>query len=139
MKLEMTLPSRPGLIYMLPGMDILALVLILPLIVSSFKSNAGIEIVLPDSVHRLALLERSVQVSIKGVINPKIWVNKQQVKEKDLLELIAKEISFKEGDGTVAIALQVDVKVPSGYKQRIIEMLQIEHYRVFDMLAPAMR
>lgn len=137
MKLEMTLPSRPGLIHMLPGMDILALVLILPLIASSFKSNAGIEIVLPKSKLRLALLERSVQVSIKGVVNPKIWVNKREVKEKDLLEAIASEISAKEDTGTVVIALQVDVKVPSGYKQRIIEMLQIEHYRVFDMLAPA--
>jgi len=122
---------------MLPGMDILALVLILPLIASSFKSNAGIEIVLPKSKLRLALLERSVQVSIKGVVNPKIWVNKREVKEKDLLEAIASEISAKEDTGTVVIALQVDVKVPSGYKQRIIEMLQIEHYRVFDMLAPA--
>jgi len=139
MKLEMTLPSRPGLIYMLPGMDILALILILPLIGSSFKSNAGIEIVLPESKHRLALLERSVQVSIKGVVNPKIWVNKREVKEEDLLETITKEISLKEGNGTVAIALQVDVRVPSGYKQRIVEMLQVEHYRVFDMRAPAMR
>lgn len=135
----MSLPSRPGLIYMLPGMDILALVIILPLIASSFKSNAGVEIVLPKSKHRLALLENSVQVSIKGVVNPKIWVNKREVREGDLLEAIANEIRAKEEDGTVVIALQVDVKVPSGYKQRIIEMLQIEHYRVFDMLAPATR
>lgn len=139
MKLEMSLPSRPGLIHMLPGMDILALVLILPLITSSFKSNAGIEIVLSETKHRIAPLKRSVQVSIKGVINPKIWVNKKEVKEADLLSAIAEEISLKEGKGTVAIAMQVDERVPSGFKQRIEEKLLLEHYRVFDMRAPAVR
>jgi len=114
MKLEMALPSRPGLIHMLPGLDILALILILPLIASSFKSQAGIEIVLPETPHRIAPLERSVQVSMLGTVNPQIWVNKREVKESDLKQAIAEEISLIEGKGTVSIALQVDVNVPSG-------------------------
>jgi len=39
----------------------------------------------------------------------------------------------------VAIAMQVDERVPSGFKQRIEEKLLLEHYRVFDMRAPAVR
>ncbi len=139
MKLEMTLPSRPGMMHMLPGVDILALVLILPLMGSSFKSNAGIEIVTPKSMFQIPSSERIVLVSMKGVVNPKIWVNKREVQKEDLLEMIAKEVSMKEGNGMVAIALQVDLKVSSGDKQEIVDMLQKEHYRVFDMRAPAMR
>lgn len=134
----MSLPDRPGLIHMLPGIDILALVFILPLISSSFKSNAGIEIVMPSSPYRLAAMERSVQVSIKGVTNPKIWVNKREVTERELLKEIAKEVDAK-GKGTVVITLQVDVNVPSGYKAEIVKKLKLENYRVFDMRAPAMR
>ena len=135
----MTLPSRPGMMHMLPGVDILALVLILPLMGSSFKSNAGIEIVTPKSMFQIPSSERIVLVSMKGVVNPKIWVNKREVQKEDLLEMIAKEVSMKEGNGMVAIALQVDLKVSSGDKQEIVDMLQKEHYRVFDMRAPAMR
>ncbi len=136
MKLEMTLPSRPGLMYALPGVDILALILILPLLGSSFRSNTGIEITLAESMHRIAPLDRSVQVSIKGVVKPRIWVNKREVKEEDLLEAIANATSSKKKP---AIALQVDKRVPSGYKQRIQEMLLLKHYLVFDMRTPAMK
>lgn len=137
MKLEMSLPQRPGLIYTLPVLDILVLVLVFPLLGSSFTTNAGIELVLPDTGHRFDRMERSIVVTVKGSTEQQIYINRRLVKERDLLEELVNEAVNWQGGGAVGIIFRVDKRVPSGYKTFIGDKLLAEGYRVYDAGNPA--
>jgi len=101
MKLEMSLPQRPGLIYTMPVLDILVLVLIFPLLASSFSTDAGVSLKLQDTSHRF--------------LEAKNW---------------------KSG-GPVGVIYRVDKQIPSGFKDRISDMLLEEGYRVYNAGNPA--
>ena len=139
MKLEMSLPTRPGLVFLAPGLDLLALVLIFPVFVSAFASNSGYEVKLPDSLHRIARMEHSISVSIKGGSEPQIWVNTQKVSERELVSVVARESEDWQGGGSVGIVLRVDRSVPSGVMSRIRERLSFEGYRVYIAGKPTMK
>ncbi len=132
MKLEMSLPQRPGLIYTMPVLDILVLVLVFPLLGSSFTTNAGVELSLPDTSHRFDRMERSIVVTVKGTKERQIYINRRLVKERDLLEELADEAVNWDGGGAVGIIFRVDRRVPSGYKTHIGDKLLAEGYRVYD-------
>lgn len=137
MKLQMSLPQRPGLIYTMPVLDILVLVLVFPLLGSSFTTDAGIELTLPDTGHRFDRMERSIVVTVKGSTEQDIFINRRLVKERDLLEELAKEAVSWQGGGAVGIIFRVDKRVPSGYKTFIGDQLLAEGYRVYDAGNPA--
>ena len=52
MKLEMTLPAKPGFLHMLPGLDIIALILMFPLLGPSFVQQTGIDVQVHESPWR---------------------------------------------------------------------------------------
>lgn len=133
MKLKMSLTRRPGLIHMIPGLDILALVLVFPLFGHSFTSFSGVEIELPESQHRLKRMERSIEVSVKGVGNLQIWVNKNKVDEDDLIDVLKDEaLNWKSG-GAVGVILKVDNQVSSGDKARIVDLLTtLRGFKFYD-------
>lgn len=139
MKLQMSLPQRPGMIYTMPVLDILVLVLVFPLLGSSFTTNAGIQLTLPDTSHRFDRMEHSIIVTVSGAKrrDRQIWINRRKVKERDLLEELAKEAVNWQGGGAVGIIYRVDASVPSGYKVRIGDQLLAEGYRVYDAGNPA--
>ena len=132
MKLELSLPQRPGLIYTMPVLDILVLVLVFPLLGSSFTTDAGIELSLPDTGHRFDRMEHSIVVTVKGTTQRQIFINRRLVKERDMLDELAKEAVSWQGGGAVGIIFRVDKRVPSGYKTRIGDKLLAEGYRVYD-------
>ena len=133
MKLKMSLTRRPGLIHMIPGLDILALVLVFPLLGLSFTSISGVEIGLPESPHRLKRMERSIEVSVKGVGDLQIWVNKNKVSEDALLNVLKNEALNWSGGGKVGVILKVDRQVSSGDKDRIVDLLaSLSGFKIYD-------
>ncbi len=139
MKLKMSLPTRPGLIYLTPSLDILALVLVFPIFISAFSSNSGIELTTPDSMHRFSKLTHPIVVSITGGKNPKIWVYKRQVSEFELRDVLAEEAEKYHGGGAVSVVFKVDFSVPSGLKARVSEILLSGGYRVYDARNPTLK
>ncbi len=137
MKLEMSLPQRPGLIYTMPVLDILVLVLVFPLLGSAFTTDAGIELSLPDTGHRFDRMEHSIVVTVKGADEKQIYINRKLVKERDMLGELAKEAVSWQSGGAVGIILRVDERVPSGYKTRIGDQLLAKGYKVYDAGNPA--
>ena len=137
MKLEMSLPQRPGLIYTMPVLDILVLVLVFPLLGSAFTTDAGIELSLPDTGHRFDRMEHSIVVTVKGTDEKQIYINRKLVKERDMLGELAKEAVSWQSGGAVGIILRVDERVPSGYKTRIGDQLLAKGYKVYDAGNPA--
>ena len=84
MKLELTLPSTPGFLHVFPGLDIIALVLLFPLLGSSFVRQAGMEVMVHESPWRYQQMDSPVVVTLGvGDDNP-MWINKNQVPIADL-------------------------------------------------------
>jgi len=137
MKLEMSLPQRPGLIYTMPVLDILVLVLIFPLLGSSFSTDAGVSLELQDTSHRFKRMENSIILTIKGGEKREIYINRRLVDEKSLLSELAKEAKNWKSGGKVGVIYRVDKQVPSGFKDRISDMLLGEGYQVYIAGNPA--
>lgn len=125
MKLEMTLPGKPGFLHVLPGLDILALVLLFPLMGNSFVRQAGMDVVMHESPWRYQQMDQPVVVTL-GVdgsgseMGVAVWVNKEEVKI-DSLEMKIRELLAEEGgDEITTVVVRSDVHVPSGVEKDVI-------------------
>jgi biopolymer transport protein ExbD len=123
MKLELTLPSAPGFLHALPGVDLIALVLMFPLLGTSFVRQAGMAVVVHESPWRYAQMDTPVVVTLGAGDDTPMWINKKQVPQENL----EKEIkSILAGDGGKAITTAVvrsDVGVPSGVEKKVINRI----------------
>ena len=128
----MSLPQRPGLIYTMPVLDVLVLILVFPLLGSSFSTDAGVKLELQDTSHRFKRLENSIILTIKGGEKREVYINRRVVDEKKLLEELAVEAKNWNSGGKVNVIYRVDKQVPSGYKDSIADMLLGEGYQVYN-------
>jgi len=126
MKLEMTLPATPGFIHMLPGIDIIALILIFPLLGPSFVQQAGIDVRVHESPWRYEQMENPVVITLgaaaEGEMTP-LWVNKNLV-SMEMLEEEVLRLRAEEGGDTITTAIiRSDVSVPSGVEKEVINRI----------------
>ncbi|MEO1856873.1 MAG: biopolymer transporter ExbD [Rubritalea sp.] len=104
----MSLPERPGLMHALPLVDLLALVMLFPLLSTSLAPQAGVEVELPETDFRLQRVANPIVVSITGGVDPQFWVGKELVEEDDLLALVQKRAESWESGGAPAVLMRVD-------------------------------
>lgn len=124
MKLELTLPSSPGLMHILPSLDLLALVLMFPLLASSFVRQAGMEVTLHESPWRYQQMDHPVVITLGlGEGNP-MWVNKKMVPIEDLEKEIGRLKSEAGGEAITTAILRADVGVLSGVEKEVIIRVQ---------------
>lgn len=123
MKLELTLPSTPSFLHVLLGLDLLALVLMFPLLGSSFVRQAGMEVTMHESPWRYQQMDSPVVVTLGlGKGNP-MWVNKKQVSMANL-EIEIKRLQQAEGGERITTAVvRSDVGVPSGVEKEVINRI----------------
>ena len=84
MKLKLSIPTRPNLMHMLPSVDALALLFVLPLLVSQVDSSGGHEVVLPESSLRLPTADHAVVVEVLPGPPLQVWVGKELVATGEL-------------------------------------------------------
>ena len=71
MKLKLTLPSKPGFLHTLAGLDIVALILVFPLLGPSFAQQTGIEVSVHESPWRLEQMDNPILITLgAGPDNP---------------------------------------------------------------------
>ncbi len=120
MKLQITLPSKPGLLHFIPGLDLLALILVIPLMGASFSQQSGVAVNLPESSFRLQRIDNPVLITVSGGNPPRIWVNKKSV-PMHLLERELEEMRNNTQQELITTALiQADGEVP----HRVIMQLE---------------
>jgi len=122
MKLEMTLPSNPGFIHALPCLDLLALILMFPLLGSSFVSQAGLTVTVHESPWRYQQMNDPVVVTLGVGDDHPIWVNKKRVSLDDLEEEIEAVRKMKGSELTTAV-VRSDVSVPSGFEKEVVNRI----------------
>lgn len=123
MKLEMTLPARPGFLHMLPGLDIIALILMFPLLGPSFVQQTGIDVQVHESPWRYEQMDNPIVVTLGAAIGDEpipVWVNKNQISLAGLETAIDTLRSEDGGDAITTVVIRSDVSVPSGTEKEVV-------------------
>lgn len=126
MKLEMSLPAKPGMLHALPLLDILALVMLFVMVLdnSSRASQAGVQIELPETNFRLQRVAKPVLLTITGGEEPRYWVGRQRVERSNLLAAIDEAAGKSEEVGRrPAVLMQVDKSADSTAMEISYELL----------------
>jgi len=123
MKLEMTLPAKPGFLHMLPGLDIIALILMFPLLGPSFVQQTGIDVQVHESPWRYEQMENPIVVTLGAASGDEVvplWVNKNLISMGRLEDEINQLRSEEGGDEITSVIIRSDVSVPSGTEKEVI-------------------
>lgn len=122
MKLSLTVPERPGMIYFLPGFDLLTLVLALVMLTGVVAKESYVDISLPHSEFRGKGLgdEQPVIVGIRySGKGPTYYVDRNPVEEADLKEAILEETSIR---STRLVILRIDQNAPLWVKYKMTDL-----------------
>ncbi|GAA5495279.1 hypothetical protein SAMN02745181_3569 [Rubritalea squalenifaciens DSM 18772] len=129
MKLQMSLPERPGMLHALPLLDLIALVLIFPLLGPSFVPLAGVEVKLPENDFRMQRFLNPIVVTVTAGQEPQIWVGKTKVRRDMLLDYVAKEAESWKSGGAPVVHMKVDRAVPDSFGEDLSYELLRAGYR----------
>ena len=129
----MSLPERPGWIFVIPGFDFMALLLALVMFSGVVAKESYVEIKLPPSEFRGVRLgdENPVVVMLKGTASGSVYyVDGVKVSEAYLGGLV---LESAEKRGTKAVAIKVDSGVTMAARQVLINTIaKLNGIRIFE-------
>lgn len=130
MKLEMTLPERPGFLHAVPILNIFALVQLFFLLGPSLVWQSGVAVDLPPSRFQMERYETSLVVTLgPGEPAPRIHFARDSVTLPELSERLDR---LRE-DGAQAkaiVLLQTDVGTPVGVEREVSELILAKGFRL---------
>ncbi len=133
MKLKMSLPERPGWIFVIPGFDFVALLLALVMLTGVVAKESYVEIKLPPSEFRGVRLgdEDPVVVMLKSTARgPVYYVEGMKTGEDELAKVIFEAAEKRE---TKAVAIKVDREATMSDRQVLINTIAgLNHIRIFE-------
>ena len=133
MKLKMSLPERPGWIFVIPGFDFIALLLALVMLTGVVAKESYVEIKLPRSEFRGKRLgdENPVVVMLKSTTSgPVYYVEGVEVPEGSLGNVV---FESAEKLGTKVVALKVDSGATMAERQVLIDSIgRLNGIRIFE-------
>lgn len=130
MKLEMTLPERPGFLHAVPLLNIFAMVQLFFLLGPSLVWQSGVAVDLPPSRFQMERFETPLVVTLgPGEPTPRIHFARDSV---TLLELSERLDKLREnGAQTKSIVLlQTDTGTPVGVEREVTEMILAKGFRL---------
>lgn len=130
MKLEMTLPERPGLLHAVPVLDIFGLLALLFLMGPSLVRQTGVTVDLPPSQFQLERFRQTLVVTLgRGETGPRIHFGRHLVTREELAGQLD-GIASTEGAADAIVLLQTDVGTPVGTERDITELILEKGFRV---------
>ncbi|NQX00466.1 biopolymer transporter ExbD [bacterium] len=130
MKLEMTLPERPGFLHAVPILNIFALVQLFFLLGPSLVWQSGVAVDLPPSRFQLERFETPLVVTLgPGEPTPRIHFARDSVTLAELSERLEK----LRADGAQAkaiVLLQTDAGTPVGVEREVTERVLAKGFRL---------
>jgi biopolymer transport protein ExbD len=130
MKLEMTLPERPGFLHAVPVLNLFGLLLLFLLLGPSFVMHSGISVEMPPSRFQMERYRDSLVVTLgPGQPDARIHFGRDAV---TLPELLARLESLKSaGNAARSIVLvQTDAGTPVGMEREVTEAILAKGFRV---------
>lgn len=130
MKLEMTLPERPGFLHAVPVLNLFALLLLFLLLGPSFVMHAGISVEMPPSRFQMERYRDSLVVTLgPGQPNPRIHLGRDAVTLPELLARLD-ELRNAGKAGRSIVLLQTDTRAPVGLEREVTEAILTKGFRV---------
>lgn len=130
MKLEMTLPERPGLLHAIPLCDLFLMLWLLFLLGSSLVRQTGVAIDLPPSQFQLGRYEDSFVITLgPGERGSSIHFGRDVVTLEELVGRL--EVLRSEGaQANSVVLLQTDAGTPVGLERQVVETVLGKGFRV---------
>ncbi len=133
MKLEMTLPERPGFLHAVPILNIIALMQLFFLLGPSLLMQSGVAVDLPPSRFQMDRYEESLVVTLKpgepGDPLPHIHLGRDPVTREELARRLD-ELRAKGAQAKAIVLLQTDTDLAVGAERDLIEMILSKGFRV---------
>lgn len=134
MKLVSTLPERVGFLYVVPGADLFALLLVALLLGQSFMSEAGVQVELPVSPYQVSRTSDASVITLTEGDPPVIWLDRDRVTEPELVERLK---TMREATaGVPSVMVRSDRSVSVGHERRIAEAALAAGFRVYLLGQP---
>ena len=130
MKLEMTLPERPGFLHAVPILNIFALVQLFFLLGPSLVWQSGVAVDLPPSRFQMERYETPLVVTLRpGEPAPRIHFARDSV---TLAELSARLEKLREegAQAKAIVLLQTDTGTPVGVEREVSELVLAKGFRL---------
>jgi biopolymer transport protein ExbD len=135
MKLESTLPERPGFLFVVPAFNLFALLLVFFLLGPSFVSQSGVAVELPVSRFQMERQADASVVTITAGDPPGYWVEREPVSLGQLSERLDARRGSESSPAT-SVLLRVDKGVPVEVQRKVAEIALQKGLRVYLLGQP---
>lgn len=135
MKLESTLPERPGFLFVVPAFNIFALLLVFFLLGPSFVSQSGVAVELPVSRFQMERQADATVVTITAGDPPEYWVEREQVSLGQLSERLDARRGSDASPATTVL-LRADQGVSVDTQRKVAEIALQKGLRVYLLGQP---
>ena len=130
MKLEMTLPERPGFLHAVPVLNLFALMQLFFLLESSLLMQSGVTVDLPPSRFQMDRYQESLVVTLGPSEQlPDIFLGRVPVTREELLQRL-EELGATGAQTRMIVLLQSDAGVPVGKERELTELILGKGFRV---------
>ena len=138
MKLESTLPERPGFLFVVPAFNLLALLICFILLGPAFVSQYGVAMELPVSRYQMERPTDATVITVRAPSKdapPSYWLEREDVS----LSQLSERLDARRGDESSpasTVLLQVEKGVPVETQQAVAEMALPKGFRVWVLGQP---
>lgn len=130
MKLELSLPERPGLLHAVPVLNVFALLWLLFLLGPSLSRQSGIAVELPPSQFQLDRYQDSLVITLgPGEVVPRIHVGRDSVTMDELSERLEK-LRVDGATSKMIVLLQTDIGTAVGVERAVSELVLEKGFRL---------
>ncbi|WAC19823.1 biopolymer transporter ExbD [Luteolibacter sp. SL250] len=126
MKLEMTLPERPGFLHAVPVLNLFALLLLFLLLGPSFVMHSGISVEMPPSRFQMERFRDSLVVTLGP---GRLHLGRDSMTLPELLERLD-EIHGQDGIAKTIVLMQTDAGTPVGVEREVTEAILAKGFRI---------
>jgi biopolymer transport protein ExbD len=126
MKLEMTLPERPGFLHAVPVLNLFALLLLFLLLGPSFVMHSGISVEMPPSRFQMERFRDSLVVTLGP---GRLHLGRDSMTLPDLMERLD-EIHGQDGIAKTIVLMQTDAGTPVGVEREVTEAILGKGFRI---------
>jgi biopolymer transport protein ExbD len=135
MKLESTLPERPGFLFVVPAFNLLALLIAFIVWKEAFSGQHGVSLELPVSRYQMERQTDASVVSITAGDPPGYWLEREQL----TLGQLSERLDARRGSDSApasTVLLRVDRGVPVETQQNVAEVALQKGFRVWMLGQP---